>query len=51
MIKITAQCVGCKRRKDIDEAESKRLSETHSVPMCEDCGMPMVAVRSQGKVR
>jgi hypothetical protein len=46
---ITAICIGCKSRKDIDEAESDRLSKTHSVPMCDDCGMPMVAQSAQHK--
>ena len=46
---IVAQCVSCKAKKNIDEAESKRLSESHSVPMCDKCGMPMVATRATGR--
>lgn len=43
-VKITAQCVGCKSKREIDHAESRKLSLQRSVPMCEKCGMPMVAV-------
>jgi hypothetical protein len=46
-MKIIAQCVGCKTKREIDEAESDRLSSDHSVPMCDKCFMPMVAVSAE----
>jgi NAD-dependent SIR2 family protein deacetylase len=49
-MKITAQCVGCKAKRDIDEAESERLSAQMSVPVCEKCFKPMVAISVKGKV-
>jgi hypothetical protein len=50
-MKITAQCIGCKTKREIDEIESERLSRDNSVPMCEKCYMPMIAVRTKGKVK
>lgn len=44
---IVAMCVSCKTQRDVDDAESKRLTETNSVPTCEKCGMPMVAMRAR----
>jgi hypothetical protein len=44
MISITAMCISCKARREIDGAESRRLTEQHRVPTCEVCGMPMIAV-------
>lgn len=50
-MKITAQCVGCKARREIDDAESERLTLSHSIPMCEKCFMPMVAVAAKPERR
>jgi NAD-dependent SIR2 family protein deacetylase len=43
-VKITVECIGCKKRRDIDYAESQRLSLQGDVPLCEDCGMPAIAI-------
>ena len=48
-MKITAQCVSCKSRRDIDEDESRQLTITRSVPMCDKCGMPIVATAASTK--
>jgi hypothetical protein len=48
-MKITAQCVGCKAKREIDDAESERLTAEMSVPICDKCFMPMVAVAAKAK--
>lgn len=48
-LKIKVMCVTCKKKKDIDEDEAKRLSDEHRIPMCDDCGMPMVAFSATAK--
>lgn len=50
-MKITVRCVGCGATKDVDDEESKQLSENKDIPMCVICCMPMVAVSARGKVR
>jgi hypothetical protein len=40
MTRVTVECVGCKRRKDIGPGEVSGIG----VPMCDHCYMPMVAV-------
>lgn len=44
---IIAQCVRCKEQREIDNAESKRLTLSYSVPLCENCGVPMIALRAK----
>ena len=41
---VIVRCIACPATKRIDEAESKRLSASISVPMCDTCGMPMLAI-------
>lgn len=43
-VTITVECIGCKARKEIDYAESQRLSLQGDVPLCDKCGMPAVFV-------
>jgi NAD-dependent SIR2 family protein deacetylase len=43
-LKVKVRCITCKATKDIDEAEAARLTEQRSIPMCDACYMPMVAV-------
>ena len=47
---LTVECIGCKARRTVDEAESKKLTAELSMPMCEKCYMPMVAVSVKGCV-
>lgn len=43
-LKVKVRCIGCKSTKIVDQAEAERLNATGSVPMCDGCFMPMVAV-------
>ncbi len=44
---IIAHCLSCNSRRDIDEDESKRLTESLSIPLCDQCGKPTFAVRAR----
>lgn len=47
---VTAECIGCKARRDIRAGEIPK----EEVPMCQKCFNPMVAVKarlSRGSVR
>lgn len=46
-VKITVECISCKSRRDIDYAESQRLSLQGDVPLCEKCGMPAICVSAK----
>jgi NAD-dependent SIR2 family protein deacetylase len=52
-VAIEVECIGCKKRWDIDYVESQRLSLQGEVPMCSDCGSPAVCTyaRSAGATR
>ena len=40
---VTAECIGCHSRRDIFAGEIP----TGGQPMCSQCGMPMIAVKSR----
>jgi DNA-directed RNA polymerase subunit M/transcription elongation factor TFIIS len=48
---IVARCVSCRHERNIDEAESERLTREHSVPICDKCGSVMVADRVEERLR
>jgi NAD-dependent SIR2 family protein deacetylase len=50
MVSIEVKCIGCNHQWSINHTESKRLSKSLSVPMCEKCGMPAIAVLAEGEL-
>ena len=44
---VVAECVQCMKRRDIKAGEVPK----GEVPMCDDCYMPMVAVRAETRSR
>ena len=50
-VKITVECIGCKKQKVIDYAESQRLSLQGDVPLCDECGMPEIFNSASGKAK
>lgn len=49
LVKLTVECIGCKKRREIDYEESHRLSMQGDVPMCPDCGMPAIAILAEAR--
>jgi hypothetical protein len=45
---ITVQCVSCKTKRTLTLDDAAKLD---GVPMCEQCGMPCVAVAANVKAR
>ena len=48
---ITCECVGCGATRVVGLEEAKLHSDETTVPMCETCYMPMVAVSAHVKAR
>ena len=46
-VTVTAKCVGCGAKREIMAGEIP----ANDVPVCTDCGMPMVAVRATWRTR
>lgn len=44
---VTTRCVGCKKTREIRAGEVAPGDH----PMCDDCGMPMIAVGAKGTRR
>lgn len=44
MIVIQVRCISCSTVRNVGEEESKELSRSMNIPMCE-CGSPMLATK------